>query len=554
MPPWLPDAGGPKFVGERRLRDDQIATIERWAQAGALEGDPADLPAHPIFPTAWQLGTPDAVATMTRPYQLQSGRRDVLRNVVLPLSLGSTRFVRAVEFRTGGAPIHHAVIRLDRTSASRRRDGADGQPGFDGMLPEVQDPGGYYLGWAPGQGPMVAAEGMPWRLDRGSDLVVELHLLPGAAPVSVQPTVGLFFADKPATESPVLVVMGSKLIDIPAGARDFEISDRYELPVDVDLLSVYPHAHFLGKQMEARATLPDGTTRRLLQIERWDFHWQQEYRWVEPLRLPRGTTLFMRYTYDNSDANRNNPHHPPQRVTFGQRSSDEMGTLGLQLLPRSPADGTVLIEAFADREAKANVAAAEMLVRINPASAENLLYLGRSYRETGKSALAVAPLEAARRLDPRSAVIERELGDVLVAEQRTPEAVERFRRAVELAPRDAFARFTLGKALYAVGAAPEATREFERAIALDPTFAEAHGNLAFLLFARDDLAQAIVHFRHAADLAPDSAVAASDLGAALAQAGRTDEALTHIRRALDIDPSYQPARDNLARIERRRPQ
>src|SRR5206468_11498277 len=101
MPPWLPDMDSPRFAGERRLPDEQIATIERWVQAGALEGNPADLPRRPTFAEGWQLGTPDVVATMTRPIQLQAGRRDVLRNVVLPLSLESTRFVRAMEFRAG---------------------------------------------------------------------------------------------------------------------------------------------------------------------------------------------------------------------------------------------------------------------------------------------------------------------------------------------------------------------------------------------------------------------------------------------------------------------
>ena len=107
---------------------------------------------------------------------LNPGAEDIYRNLVLRTSLKSAAFVRAVEFKTNGAPIHHAVIRVDRTQASRRRDGADGQPGFDGMAWEsVQDPDGHFIGWAPGRGPILAPDGMPWRLDRGADLVIELH-------------------------------------------------------------------------------------------------------------------------------------------------------------------------------------------------------------------------------------------------------------------------------------------------------------------------------------------------------------------------------------------
>ena len=90
-------------------------------------------------------------------------------------------FIRAVEFKTNGAPIHHAVIRVDASSASRRRDGEDGQPGFDGMASQtVQDPEGHFIGWAPGRGPILSPDGIPWRLERGADLVVELHLVPSS--------------------------------------------------------------------------------------------------------------------------------------------------------------------------------------------------------------------------------------------------------------------------------------------------------------------------------------------------------------------------------------
>src|SRR5204862_417712 len=83
------------------------------------------------------------------------------------------------------APVHHAVVHLDRTASSRLRDGSDGRPGFDGMgAPGAQEPDGHFIGWAPGRGPIMSADGMPWRLMRGTDLVLELHLIPGAAPVN----------------------------------------------------------------------------------------------------------------------------------------------------------------------------------------------------------------------------------------------------------------------------------------------------------------------------------------------------------------------------------
>src|SRR6185503_978500 len=144
------------------------------------------------------LGRPDAVLTPAKAYTLQPGGEDVYRNLVLRSPVGADVFVRAVEFRTNGAPIHHAVIRVDRTGASRARDGGDGQPGFDGMAVQtVQDPDGQFIGWAPGRGPILAPDGMPWRLERGADLVIELHMLGSKKGLVIAPTIALFASATP---------------------------------------------------------------------------------------------------------------------------------------------------------------------------------------------------------------------------------------------------------------------------------------------------------------------------------------------------------------------
>ena len=141
MPPWLPAPGDFPIAGERRLRDDQIDLIQRWVKAGAPEGNQADRPPAPVFPDGWQLGKPGAVLSPERPYTLQPSKEDVYRNLVIRTALPAGVYVRGVEFRTNGAPIHHAVIRVDTTQYSRRRDGQDGQPGFEGMgFDTVQDP------------------------------------------------------------------------------------------------------------------------------------------------------------------------------------------------------------------------------------------------------------------------------------------------------------------------------------------------------------------------------------------------------------------------------
>ena len=549
MPPWLPDPGDFSIMGARRLRPDQIDMFRRWVDGGMKEGDATDLPPRPGWRDGWQLGKPDVVLAPPKAFVLKPGTEDVYRNLILHSALPSAMYVRAVEFGTGGAPIHHAVVRVDRTGASRARDGEDGQPGFDGMAwQNVQDPDGQFIGWAPGRGPIESPTGMPWRLDPGADLVVELHMLPAKKPAIIQPSIALYLTATPPINSPVTVTMSPKTIDIPAGKRDYTITDRYELPVAADLLSVYPHAHYLGKDMLVTAAMADGTTKTLLHIPQWSFHWQQDYRYVTPIPLAAGTRITMTYTYDNSDDNEDNPHKPPVRVQLGPKSTDEMAQLGLQFLPKSRADAARLVQDFDDRDIQANVALGEMRVRETPDSAEEQAFLGASYLDADRPAEALPHLEAAVRLNSRLATAHADLGTALMAQGDRAAALDHLRRAAALAPRDATIAFNLGNAL-APSSPGDAAAEYARALRINPGYADAHVNLGSLLFRQARVLDALPHLARAAALRPNSAVILTDYGAALAAAGKYREALVQVRAALALNPEYPPALDDLHRLE-----
>ncbi len=540
MPPWLPEPGEFPLVGVRRLSDAQIETIQRWVKQGMAEGDAAARPTPPSFPGGWQLGTPDVIATTATPFVLKPQPNDVYRNLVLRTTVPAARFIRAVEFKTNGAPIHHAVIRVDPTSASRRRDGNDGQAGFEGMSWNLVDPDGQFLGWAPGRGVIESPAGMAWRLDPGMDLVVEVHVIPGSVAASIAPTVGLYFADAAPTRTPVTVKMGSKLIDIPPGQTGYLVTDTWEAPFDLTLMGVYPHAHFLGKDMHVGATFPDGSVKTLLRIPRWDFHWQQDYRFVTPVTLPRGTRLTMRYTFDNPTS---------ARVQAGPKSTDEMAELGLQFLTSSPAESASLLQMFVEREYRANVEMAEHRVKNDPENAENRAFLGGSLVQAERFGEAIPHLEAAVRIGDTTAATQSDLGAALMALGRAEAAVGHFRRAAALAATDEVMQFNLGTALASLSRAAEAEAAFRRALALNPDYVDAHVNLGVSLIGRRRMDEALGHFRRAADLRPDSVSMQSNLGGALMAAGRHREALVAVRRALALDPTYAPALDNLRRLE-----
>ena len=518
MPPWLPEAGHGDFVNERRLRDDEIATITAWASHGAPEGDAAKRPAIPVFPTGWQLGTPDLVLSSAEPYTLQPGRDDTFRTFVLPVPAGTARYVRGIEFRADNPQVlHHANVGLDPRRTGRRLDRADAEPGFAAMPEgEVQD----VFGWSPGKLPVMEPPDTAWTLEAGSDLVAQLHMVPAATAQTVRPQVALFFSTTTPTRVPMVVKLESKAIDIPADDAAYVVEDSYTLPVDVEAVSVYPHAHYLATRMEGSATLPDGRVTPLLSIPRWNIRWQDQYRYRTPLPLPRGTTLRMRFVYDNSAANPNNRFKPPRRVQWGPLSTDEMGALWLEVVPSRPEDAAVLERDYQARALKADLASAELAARSRPDDATVLNRLATLYLQAGRVDDAVARLRHAVQLAPRDAAARSNLGTALQARGELPAAIRELEAAARLKPTDDGVRFNLGNGYYAAGRAGDAVRELARAVALNADNADAHFNLAMILGPRGQIDEAIAHLRRVLEIDPQRADAQRNLAMALGLQGR----------------------------------
>ena len=547
MPPWLPEPGYGAFVGERRLRDDQIDLIQQWAEAGAPEGDPSDLPPAPHWPAGWQLGEPDLVVTMPQPYTLRAEGEEVYRNFVIPIPVASTRYVKGVEFQPGNRRIvHHARLLIDRTDASRNLDAQDPDPGYDGMLiDQAQFPDGHFLGYAPGRVPSWAPAALAWRLESGTDLVLQAHMLPSGQPEVLQARVGFFFADQPPTKTPLVVQLESKAIDIPAGKNDHVVTDTYELPVDVDALSVYPHAHYLGKDMKVWATLPDGTRTWLIWIRDWDFNWQDEYRFAEPIFLPKGTTLTMQYTYDNSADNPRNPNDPPTRIVYGPRSSDEMAELSVQVLPRGADELAILRRDFARKALAVDIAGFEKMLREHLNDAGIHRSLAASYLQIGKVGDATRHARESVRLEPDNAYGRNALGNALSAQKQLDEAIVHYREALRLEPELAEAHSNLGVTLQALGELDAAVRHYRQALHVRPRYAQALNNLGIALSAQGQLDEAIRRYREVLAIQPDSAEAHNNLGAALQSLDKLDEAIAHHRQAVRLDPTYAEAHNNL---------
>ena len=336
MPPWKPEPGFGTFLDDPWLTDQELAILARWAEGGAVEGDPADRPAPPSFPEGWSLGKPDFIYTMPEAFAVPAGGPDLYRAFVIPLPPGGDRQVVAFEYRPGNRRVvHHSKLFLDPTDASRRRDRADPGPGFAaGSGAQIGDHALWE--WTPGTIPRSYPADSGKSLRAGSDLILFVHYHPDGKPEADRSQVALYLSKTPLAHEVAGVPMGTTRIDIPAGDPHHEVAFSATMPVDAHAHAVLPHAHYLLREMKLRAVLPDGTVRRLLYIKDWDLNWQGQYTYADPVPLPRGTRIDLVGIYDNSADNPRNPHHPPRRVRFGPTSSDEMLGCHIQIIPDRP--------------------------------------------------------------------------------------------------------------------------------------------------------------------------------------------------------------------------
>jgi len=475
MPPWLPEPGYGDFAGEHRLTADQIATIAAWVTAGAPEGPADTTPSPPSVTDGWQLGKPDLVLESRSPVELPASGPDIYWNVIFTPNLTARRWVRAIEIRPGEPRVvHHANLLVDRAGSSHLHETSPGRgfPGMDLVIGRSPfDPDGNFLFWKPGGMPRVEPDGFAWRLDPGNELVLNMHLQPSGKKEEVRPSIGLYFTDQPQARFPLLVQLeNDQALDIPAGARDFVISEDFKLPLDADILAVYPHAHYLGKLLEAWAIVPDGSKKWLIRIPAWDPNWQAVFYYREPVFLPKDSVIHMRYQYDNSAGNPRNPNHPPKRVRSGNQATDEMGHLWLQVLPHDAGDH------------RRQLQEAVMRHRLdkNPNDAVAHTNLGAILLSRLDPQAAVTELRAAVRLEPNQPEVHNMLGLGLATLNRNADAIPQFETALRARPDYASARFNLATALAKLGRIDEAVANLRQILAANPNDAYAKQRLSEL--------------------------------------------------------------------------
>jgi Tfp pilus assembly protein PilF len=547
MPPWQPAPGHGEFAGARRLTDEQTQTLADWVKAGAPRGEPVDLPEAPKFVDGWQLGTPDLVLK-TPEYELMADGGDQFRNFVIPIDIKTPQWVESIELRpTNPRATHHARLGVDRSRESIRRDANsdDRKPGYEGMA-WGQDPDGQLVTWVPGMVAQPGMTGTAWRLYPRTCLVLHTHMQPTGKMEIVQFQVGIHFANQSPTQRPVMMRIGSRNIDIAPGDSHYVATDEYVVPVDLDIHSIFPHAHSLCREARVDAVLPDGTTKPLIWIKDFDEKWHDNYRFVQPVRVPRGTKLRTSSTYDNTDANIRNRHHPPVRTVYGPNIVDEMQDVYIQVTTVFGDERAAFMEDLEQYDSRSQIVGFNKTLEMYPKDPWSKEGLAACNITLGKPKEAVRLLEERLKLGSEQAYPTVSLGLACIAAGDAARAEKLEREAIEHDAEYPLAWFALGRALEARGDDVRSEQAFRRAVELAPAMTDAHVGLADSLAKQKKLPEAVAACEEAIKFSPDAANLYLKLAGFLAREHRYDDCLRNLEEAQRLAPYTHPPKVLLA--------
>ncbi len=381
MPPWHADPHYGVFQNDPTLTQEEIDTICLWADQGAKEGNPNDLPEPPVFVEGWRIGKPDIVFSMPVEYMVKANAPDDYQNFTVPTGFQEDVWITAVELKPGNRRlVHHAHVYV--TPPKLSQSGTVSAPSLFDQLTfkegsvrhirpgaPVVDDACRYLGegglpdqkfhqeaeelttFVPGRSPEVYPPGYARLIPAGSTLTFQIHYARGGGKDEQdRSSVGFIIAKEPPRKVLRRLDMDAYLFQIPAGASNHEVTFCYDFKENSRLLAFTPHMHFRGKDMKWELMRPDATKQTLLFIPRYDFNWQIEYKLKDPVQAPKGSRLIVTAHFDNSVNNSFNPDST-KTIRWGEPTSEEMAaTWVLYDLPeegppafRPPASTTALM-------------------------------------------------------------------------------------------------------------------------------------------------------------------------------------------------------------------
>lgn len=311
MPPWnAAEEFDGKFENERRLSEKDKGDLLAWIKDGMPRGDPKKEPKPKKWPKRWRIGKPDKVYNMPKSFLVPKDGVVDYQYFMVKTDYPKDMWIKAAEARPGAPDVvHHVLVAI-----------ADANGGFSSKTGLES---GFLCATVPGDTPAIFPDGKAKKLPAGATLILQLHYTTVGKARRDRSSVGFVFADEPVEQEVLSRGIYDLRFEIPPGASNHEIRASHTFSDAIDVLSLYPHMHFRGKDWKFLAHLPDGSELPLLSVPRYDFNWQESYILKEPVHLPAGTRVECVAHYDNSDANFDNPD-PTKPVRWGDQTWEEM--------------------------------------------------------------------------------------------------------------------------------------------------------------------------------------------------------------------------------------
>jgi hypothetical protein len=350
MPPWKADNSFQHYRNERVLSDSAIDLINKWVATGMKQGKRTKVKTQAEKKTSI-IEKPDLTLTMPWAYNLEGNYTDDYRFFNIPTNLAEDKFIRKIEFIAGNRKlVHHSRLMTDTTHQVRTINGLSANDPGISQFEKYPPLDKFLYGWVPGNFPIVFPKGTGKRLYANTDVILNIHYAPTSKTNETdQSTINFYFTSGPVEREVYSLAIAEENISNPpffikANEKKTFYSSFGPIPIDISAIAVLPHMHYLGKTFRAFAVTPDGDAVPLIKINDWDFKWQDTYQFKSLLHIPKGSTILMEATFDNTSSNSMNPNNPPKDVTYGWNTTSEMMDMVLYYLIYRPEDDTFTYE------------------------------------------------------------------------------------------------------------------------------------------------------------------------------------------------------------------